>query len=192
MKLRIKGMVCDRCIYVLSEEFSKLNLEVTDICLGEVTLNLTKKVVFDEKAINAMLDKNGFELLYNKDQKTILEIKSIVIQSIQNRIDTGEPTKFSTLISKALQKDYDALSSLFSSLEGYTLEQFIIAKRIEKVQEFLVYTDLSVSDIAYALGYSSSAYLSTQLKKHTGFTPTHYQKIRRNKMELITKPLTDN
>ncbi|WP_413511705.1 helix-turn-helix domain-containing protein [Myroides odoratus] len=189
MKLLIKGMVCDRCIYVLSEEFSKLNLEVADIRLGEVTLHMNKKVVFDEKAVKAMLDKNGFELLYNKEQKTILAIKSIVLRSIQKRIDTGEPAKFSTLLSKELHKDYDSLSSLFSSLEGYTLEQFIIAKKIEKVQEFLVYTDLSVSDIAFAIGYSSSAYLSSQLKKHTGFTPTHYQKIRRDKLALIARPL---
>ncbi|WP_121967326.1 AraC family transcriptional regulator [Myroides sp. N17-2] len=187
MKILIKGMVCDRCIYVLLQEFLKLDIEVTDIRLGEVTLNDNKKIPIDEKAIKEMLDNNGFELLYNKDQKTIEKIKTIVISSIQARIDTGESTKLSALISKELHRDYDSLSSLFSSLEGSTLEQFIISKKIEKIKEFLVYSDLSLSEIAYALGYSSSAYLSSQLKKHTGFTPSHYQKIRQDKIELINR-----
>lgn len=177
MKLLIKGMVCDRCIYVLSEELPKLGLEITDIRLGEVILKEMDKII-DEHVIRAMLQTNGFDLLYCKNQKIIDQIKSAVEKGINEQLNTGEPVKFSTLISKELHKDYDSLSSLFSSLEGYTLEKFIISKKIEKVKEFLVYTDQSLSDIAYALGYSSPAYLSNQLKKYTGLTSSYYKRIR--------------
>ena len=79
---------------------------------------------------------------------------------------------------------------LFSSLKGLTLEKFIISKKIEKVIELLVYTDQSLSDIAYALGYGSPAYLSNQLKKYTGFTSSHYKKIRRDKVAITTEIIT--
>lgn len=189
MKLLIKGMVCDRCIYVLKDEFLKLGLEVETIVLGEVVL----KQSIDrsqEKYIKNMLHTNGFELLYNKDQKVIEQIKCIVEQSIQNRIDTAQAVKFSTLLTKELKRDYDALSSLFSSSKGYTLEKFIISRKIEKVKEFLVYTDLTLSEIAYTLGYSSSAYLSYQLKKYTGFTPSYYKQIKRDKNTVISESNT--
>lgn len=189
MKLLIKGMVCDRCIHVLSEELPKLGLEVTDIRLGEVILKEMDKII-EEHVIRAMLQTNGFDLLYHKNQKIIEQIKSAVEKGINQQLNTGEPVKFSTLISNELHKDYDSLSSLFSSLEGYTLEKFIISKKIEKVKEFLVYTDQSLSDIAYALGYSSPAYLSNQLKKYTGFTSSYYKQVRRDKISVITEAIT--
>jgi AraC family transcriptional regulator len=182
MKLLIKGMVCDRCIYVLSEEFTKLGLETSEIRLGEVILKETNEIDIDQQIIITMLQKNGFDLLYNKKQKIVNEIKSAVEKGIREQLDTGEPVKFSTLISNELYKDYDSLSSLFSAFEGYTLEKFIISKKIDKVKELLVSTDQSLSEIACALGYSSSAHLSNQLKKHTGFTSSYYKSIRRDKM----------
>ena len=186
MKLLIKGMVCDRCVYVLKAELLKLELEVQAIGLGEVTLKHNLNA-HQERSIKSMLQRNGFELLYNKDQKLVEQIKCVVERGIQQRIDTGENSKFSVLLSKELNKDYDSLSSLFSLLEGYTLEKFIIAKKIEKVKEFLVYTDMSLSEIAYALGYSSTAYLSYQLKKQTGFTSSHYKKIKQAKRSMMTE-----
>ena len=187
MKLLIKGMVCDRCIYVLHEELAKLGLEISDIRLGEVILTEKHKIIIEEKVIRAMLQKNGFDLLYCKNQKIIDQIKSAVDKGINEQLDTGETVKFSTLISNELHKDYDSLSSLFSSSEGCTLEKFIISKKIEKVKKFLVYTDQSLSDIAYALGYGSPSYLSNQLKKHTGFTSSYYKRIRSDKMAGITE-----
>lgn len=185
MKLLIKGMVCDRCIYFLSEEFPKLGLEISDIRLGEVILKETDEITMEEEVIRAMLQNNGFDLLYSKDQKMIELIKTAVENGIQKQLDTGAAVKFSAFISNELHKEYDSLSALFSSLEGYTLEKFIITKKIEKVKELLVYTDQSLSDIAYALGYGSPAYLSNQLKKYTGFTSSHYKKIRHEKMTNI-------
>jgi AraC family transcriptional regulator len=185
MKLLIKGMVCDRCIYVLSEELAKLGLEISSIRLGEVILKETDKIIIEEQVVRSMLQKNGFDLLFSKDQKIINQIKRAVEKGIQKQLDTGEPVKFSTFISNELHKDYDSLSSLFSSLEGYTLEKFIILNKLEKVKAFLVYTDQSLSDIAYALGYSSPAYLAHQLKKYSGFTSSYYKRIRHDKVAVL-------
>lgn len=190
MKLLIKGMVCNRCIYFLSEEFPKLGLEILEIRLGVVILKETDAIIVDEQVIRTMLQNNGFDLLYSKDKKIIELIKTAVEKGIDEQLDTGKPVKFSAFISNELYKEYDSLSALFSSLEGLTLEKFIISKKIEKVIELLVYTDQSLSDIAYALGYGSPAYLSNQLKKYTGFTSSHYKKIRRDKMAITTEIIT--
>lgn len=184
MKLLIKGMVCDRCIYILSEELPKLGVEISDIRLGEVILKVRDKIL-EEQMIIAMLQKYGFDLLQNKDQRIIAQIKDTVEKGIQKQLETGERVKFSTLIRDELRKDYDSLSALFSSSEGWTLEKFIISRKIEKVKELLFYTQHSLSEIAYCLGYSSPAHLSNQLKKYTGFTSSHYKKMKRNKLAII-------
>jgi AraC-like DNA-binding protein len=165
---------------------SKLGLEISDIRLGEVILNETNNLPVEEHVIRAMLQKNGFDLLYCRNQTVIDQVKSAIEKGIHQQLDTGEPVKFSTLISNELHRDYDSLSSLFSSVERCTLEKFIISKKIEKVKELLVYTDQSLSDIAYALNYSSPSYLSNQLKKYTGFTSSYYKQIRRDKLVFVT------
>lgn len=185
MKLLIKGMVCNRCIIVLSQEFPKLGLEISEIRLGEVILKETDTMIMDEQVIRTMLIKNGFDLFYSKNQKIIDHIKKAVEKGIQEQLRTGNPVKFSALLSHQLHKDYDSLSSLFSSSEGCTLEKFIISRKIEKIKELLVYTNQSMSEIAYALGYSSPAHLSNQLKKYTGFTSSHYKQIRLDKIAVI-------
>ncbi|SHF82845.1 helix-turn-helix domain-containing protein [Chryseobacterium sp. OV279] len=192
MKLLIKGMVCNRCIFVLAQEFPKLGLELSEIRLGEVILKETDQTAIDEKVIKAMLKKNGFDLFYSKNQKTIDQIKDTVEKGIQQQLYTGNPVKFSALLSNELHKDYDSLSSLFSSSEGCTLERFIISRKIEKVKELLVYTNQSMSEIAYALGYSSPAHLSNQLKKYTGFTSSYYKQIRLDKMTIIQEQSPDD
>jgi len=177
-------MVCGRCIHVLSGALSKLGLEFKDISLGEVILKKNHSSI-DEETIRPVLQALGFDLLHNKQQKIINDIKSAVQKGIQHQIDTGKPVKFSVMIGNELNKDYGSLSSLFSLFHGYTLEKFIILTKIEKVRELLVYTNQTLSEIAYNLGYSSPAHLSNQLKKHTGFTSSYYRAIRRDKNEII-------
>lgn len=191
IKLLIKGMVCDRCIYVLSDEFLKLDFEVAKIRLGEVILKVTDKKI-DEQIIKTMLKKNGFDLLYSKNQKIINLIKKVVEKGIQKQLDTGESVKFSTLISSELRKEYDSLSILFSTSEGYTLEKYIISKKIEKVKELLVYTDQSMTEISNSLGYNTPAHLSNQVKKYTGFTSSYYKQIRRDKILIVQNNLCEN
>jgi len=185
MVLLIKGMVCFRCIYVLDHEMSNLGYEVLNVQLGRVIINHESTTVLDLAVIKSMLNKHGFELLYDKNEKIVEEIKIIVEEGIRQQLNTGTPIKFSLLISSTLHKDYDSLSSLFSSIQGLTLEKYIIHQKIEKVKELLVYTNQSLSDIAYAMGYSSPSHLSNQLKKYTGFTSSYYKQIRSEKMALI-------
>ena len=185
MTLLIKGMVCNRCIYVLEQEFSNLGFEIIDIKLGSVTIKDTADLTMSLGAIKSMLKKNGFELLFCKTQETVEKIKELVEIGIKMQLDCGKPTKFSLLIGNKLNKNYDTLSALFSSVEGQTLEKYIILRKIEKVKESLVYTDQSLLDIAYTLGYNSPSYLSNQLKKYTGFTSSYYKRIRLDKMAIV-------
>lgn len=183
-KIQIKGMVCRRCVYVLSDALSQLGLELAEVRLGEVILKKNNPYV-DEQTLRSVLQALGFDLLYNKHQKIIETIKAVVQKGIQHQLDSGKPVKFSVLISRELSKDYGNLSTLFSVFQGQTLEKYIISRKIEKVKELLVYTDQTLSDIAYSLGYSSPAHLSNQLKKHTGFTSSYYKEIRRDKKEIM-------
>lgn len=190
-KIRVKGMVCGRCIYVLSDALSQLGLELAEVRLGEVILKKNNPDI-DEQTIRSVLQALGFDLLYNKHQKIIEAIKAAVQKGIQQQLDTGRPIKFSLLISRELNKDYGNLSALFSLFQGQTLEKYIISSKIEKVKELLVYTDQTLSDIAYNLGYSSPAHLFNQLKKHTGFTSSYFKKIRADKQAIVQKNTTQD
>ena len=74
---------------------------------------------------------------------------------------------------------------MFLSVEGITIEKYIINQKIEKVKELLVYNELTLNEISYQLGYSSVQHLSNQFKKVTGLTPTHFKKLRGNKRKSI-------
>ena len=178
MTLLIKGMVCNRCTYVLEQELTALGYEVLDIKLGQVIIKDTADFSHKLGAIKTMLKSIGLELMYDKNQKMINKIKELVEKGITLQLQSGTPTKFTTLISGKLHKNYDTLSALFSSVEGITLEKYIIHRKIEKVKQLLVDTEMSLTEIAHVLGYSSQAYLSNQLKKHTGFTSSHYRNIK--------------
>jgi AraC-like DNA-binding protein len=182
--LYIKNMVCARCIKVVKEELEKLNLNVNNIILGEVNVSSNNEI--EEKKISEVLEQNGFELIDDKQAKLIEKIKVIVIDLIHNQSEdklTG--VNFSNYISKKNDKSYQYISSLFSSHEGITLEMYIINQKIEKVKELLIYNELSLTEIAYRLGYSSVQHLSSQFKKITGFTPSEFKHLR----EKVRKPL---
>lgn len=185
--LLIKGMVCNRCVYVLEREMTTLGFEVLDIMLGQVILKATDDLPQKMNTMELMLKGNGFELLYEKKQKIINGIKAYVEEGIDMQLASGVPTRFTTLISDQLNKNYDTLSALFSSTEGITLEKYIIFRKLEKVKQLLIYTEMSLTEIAYALGYSSQAYLSNQLKKYTGFTSSHFKQAKqaRKPTELL-------
>lgn len=104
------------------------------------------------------------------------------------RLDTGAPVKFSALISRELDADYDTLNIMFQSMQGCTLETFIMTRTVEKVKELLVYTDQSLKSIAQALGFSV-VYLSSQLKDYTGFSASYYKQIRRQKQAIMKTQL---
>jgi AraC-like DNA-binding protein len=173
MTLYIKNMVCNRCRMVVKGELEKLGLQPLNVELGEVELGEKPS---DEQltALKNNLAAVGFELIDTKKGRIIEKIKNVVIELIHHSEDQTK-LKYSEYISQKLNHDYSYLSKLFSEVEGKTIEQYIIAQKIEKVKELLVYDELSLSEIAWKLGYSSVAHLSAQFKKVTGLTPSFYK-----------------
>jgi len=183
MKLYIKNMVCPRCKMAVRELLTKLGLKVESVELGEVALEEAPGKVLTME-IDKSLRELGFELIDDKKSKTIEKIKSAIITLIHHsNIDIK--TNLSTFIVSQLHQDYNYLSNLFSEIEGTTIEKYFIAQRIEKAKELLVYDELTLSEIADRLGYSSVAYLSNQFKKTTGLTPSFFKSLQGNKRKNI-------
>lgn len=175
--LHIKNMVCNRCIKVVKDEFAKLDLIINDIELGKV---IVATGISEEKMeqVRKVLDENGFELIDDKRSQLIDRIKTLIIEKIHYSTNGFESVNASEFLSKQLGYDYSYLSTLFSSVEGTTIEKYIINQKIEKVKALLVYGELSLSEIAYNLSYSSVQHLSGQFKKVTGLTPSQFKKLK--------------
>lgn len=183
--LYIKNMVCPRCIRVVQEELEKLGLTVNSIALGEVNVSYSNEEI-PRNTISRILKDNGFELLIDKKVKIIEQIKNYIINLVHyDDLEKYEQSNYSDLLEKELDIDYHYLTSLFSSFENITIEQFIILQKIEKAKELLKYGELTLSEIAYKLGYSSVQHLSNQFKKVTGMTASQF-KIN---MDHLRKPL---
>ncbi|PTB93104.1 AraC family transcriptional regulator [Marivirga lumbricoides] len=185
MKLHIKNMVCDRCIMVVQSELDKLDLKPLSVQLGAVEFPET----LDEatlKTIATTLQPIGFELIDNKKSLLIEKTKALIIKLIHQE-NNQLKTNLSDYISEKLQVDYNTIRHLFSEVESTTIEKFYISQKIEKVKELLVYDELNLNEIAYQLNFSSVAHLSAQFKKVTGFTPSHFKKIKENKRTSIDK-----
>ena len=182
--LHIKNMVCNRCIKVVKDEFAKLDLNIEEIELGKVIVSsqLSNNII---EEVRKVLDENGFELIDDKKSKLIDRIKTIIIERTHYSESGFESLNTSEYISKELGHDYSYLSNLFSSVEGITIEKYIINQKIEKVKELLVYDELSLNEISYQLGYSSVQHLSNQFKKITGLTPSHFKKLKENKRKPL-------
>jgi AraC-like DNA-binding protein len=175
MKLFIKNMVCPRCIMSVEQILKDNNLEATYVHLGEIEL-VKKPGTKQLQQFAADLQKVGFELLDDQKTQLIEKIKTLLIQKVQKG-DIEDHFSIYKYLSKEIFKDYSSLSKLFSEVEGITIEQFFILQKIEKTKEWLVYNELSLSQIAYNLGYSSSQHLSAQFKKLTGMTPTQFKSL---------------
>ena len=173
--LFIKNMVCNRCIMTVENILDKNHLPFSSVSLGEVELE--RKLSDEEiKAVDIELRKVGFELIDTRVNKIIDDIKQAVLQYLNLGMDS-QNLKLSTFITDKIPYDYSYLSDLFSSIEGKTIEQYFILLRIEKVKELLVYDQLSLTEISYQTGFSSVHHLSSQFKKVTGLTPSHFKKI---------------
>lgn len=182
-KLFIKNMVCNRCIMTVETIFKEHHILYNHVSLGEVDLpkQLTKE---ETKSIENSLQKVGFELIETRVNKIIEDIKQAVMEYINLGIES-QNQKLSSFITKKISYDYSYLSDLFSSIEGNTIEQYFILQRIEKVKELLVYDQLSLTEISYQTGFSSVHHLSSQFKKVTGLTPSHFKKIGVEKRKAL-------
>lgn len=173
MLLYIKNMVCSRCKMAVKATLEEAGLYSLNIELGEVEIkeDLSAEAL---KKINAALQSLGFEIIDDRKSRLIEKIKNAIVQLIHHQ-DEGIKINLSEHLSHKLHYDYNHLSNLFSEIEGTTIEKYFIAQRIEKVKELLKYDELSLSEIADRLGYSSVAYLSNQFKKQTGLSPSFYK-----------------
>lgn len=169
-------MVCRRCKMAVKAELEGLGLHPAVIELGEVIIEEKELTPAQQLGLPQALQAMGFELIDDKRSKLIEQIKTFIIDIIHYQ-DEQPQKNFSALISQHLHHDYSYLSNLFSEVEGITIEQYIINQRIEKVKELLLYGELTLSQIAFQLGYSSTAHLSNQFKKLTGFTPSKFKQM---------------
>lgn len=185
MTLHIKNMVCARCILAVENILDKLEIEFLNVKLGQIYLKdeLSNSMKMQlEESLNLL----GFELLENKLSKIVSEIKTLIISQIHHSEEPLE-LNFSTFISQNLNHEYSYLSRLFSSIEGITIEKFIIIQKIEKVKELIFYKELTLTDIAYQLNFSNVSYLSSLFKKETGMTVTEFRETHDPNLKLIDK-----
>ena len=187
--LYIKNMVCNRCIKVVREELEKLDYKIEKIELGEVVITSTKKK-FQLDKIKKMLDENGFELIDSRNANIIERVKILIIKLIHhNSTENQSDIDIHDEIVNDAGLSYQYVSSLFSSMEGITIEKFIIHQKIEKVKELIVYDELTLSEMAYRLGYSSVQHLSNQFKKVTGLSPSYFKKLKSKKRKSLDRIL---
>ena len=176
--LYIKNMVCPRCIRVVGEELRRLRLDVRSVALGEVVVS-GKREDLPIAEIKQALEENGFELIEDKRVKMIEKVKHAVLKLVQNDHERNPiRVKDSEFIAREVGAEYHGLSSLFSSVEGVTIEHYLILQRIERAKELLRYGELTLSEISYRLGYKSVQYLSNQFKNVTGMTPSQFKSLK--------------
>jgi AraC family transcriptional regulator len=175
--LIVKNMVCHRCVLSVEEILKTSAIRFHQVLVGEI--HLCDKIDEAKRdGLKAKLEKIGLELIDSRVGGLIEKIKQLVIKKARNEMDDKEKKiKLSNYLSSQLHHEYTYLSRLFSDTEGRTIENFFIIHRIEKAKELLVYGQLSLSEIAFELDYSSVAHLSAQFKKTTGLTPSHFKEI---------------
>jgi AraC-like DNA-binding protein len=184
MVFYIKNMVCDRCVMVVKQQFEELGLPIKRIQLGEVEATTAPDVNVVED-LKERIRNLGFELMDDKKARIVEQIKAAIIQVIHNNGEFQLNKKLSVFLSEKLGADYHYLTSLFTSIEGITIEKYVILQRIEKAKELLLYNELTLNQIADKLGYSSVQHLSSQFKNVTGLTPSHFKQVK----EMKRKPL---
>jgi AraC-like DNA-binding protein len=187
MILSIRNMVCDRCIRAVREELTHLGLEVRAVELGSAQVAPGTKPI-DLVQIRRVLAENGFELIEDKRRKTIEAVKIEIVKLVHRSPDgKSRRPRLSTHLAAVVGQDYHALSTLFSSTEGITIEQFFILQRIERAKELLKYGEKNLSEISWDLGYSSVQHLSNQFRQVTGMTPTAFRTIGKGKRKPLDK-----
>ena len=176
MKLYIKYMVSLRCKMVVKEQLEKMGLRFVAVDLG--TVEILETITDGQREhLKKNLLKSGLELLDDKRSILIEKIKNVIVEMVHYS-DEMPKVNYSHYISGKLNQDYAYLSNMFSEVKGITIQQFIIIHKIERVKELLLYDELSLTEIAHRLHYSSVAHLSNQFRKITGLSPSFYRQLK--------------
>lgn len=183
MKLFIKYMVSNRCKSAVKEELKKLQLHYIVVDLGEVEI-MESISAEQREQLKIALQIAGFELMENKKAILIEKIKNAIVEMV-HYTDGIVKTNFSDFLSKKLNYDYTYLANLFSEVQGTTIEKFIISHKVERIKELIIYDELTISEIAWKMNYSSVAHLSNQFKKVTGLSPSHFKQLKNKKRSPI-------
>ena len=178
-------MVCNRCILVVRDILQRADFKPSSVTLGEAVVP-RELTAGQKKELDEALRAVGFELIDDRRTRIIEQVKNAIIELVQQQ-DAALRTNLSDYIADRLHQDYGAVSNLFSGIENTTIEQYFIAQKIERVKELLAYDELSLSEIADRLHYSSVAHLSAQFKKVTGLTPSHFRQIGDNRRKPLDK-----
>jgi AraC family transcriptional regulator len=183
--LFVKNMVCRRCILAVEDLLRNLEIPYQKVITGEIFLS-EKLIPQKQTLLASHLSKIGLELIDNSMTGMVEKIKQLVIKKARNEVDEKEiKMTLSGYLTRQMYHEYTYLSSFFSSVEGRTIESYLIQQRIEKVKELLVYNEMTLTAIANELEYSSVAHLSYQFKQITGLTPTYFKKVGSTKRKLL-------
>jgi len=182
MKIYVKNMACESCVLFVKETLEELGIPAVKVELGEI--ETTHDVSDDEKKqLDKKIRKVGLELLEKKQGILIEKIKKIIIDYVYK--DDRPNIRFSVLLSQDLNYSYTYLANFFSEIEAITIEQYIIALKIERIKELIIFGEDTFSEIAHKLNYSSNAHLSSQFKKATGLTPSHFKALKEKRRITI-------
>lgn len=183
-------MVSTRCKMAVKEALKKMGLHFVLVNLGEIDIMETLSLSQREE-LKAELLVSGLELMDDKKSILIEKIKVIITEMIHNANEIPK-VNYSDYISEKMGYDYTYLSNLFSEVKGITIQHFIIAHKVERIKELIIYDELNISEIAWKMDYSSVAHLSNQFKKMTGFSPSHYKQLKDKRRQPIEEIGNDN
>jgi len=183
MKIFIKNMACESCKAFVREALGELDIIPVRVELGEIEI---REDITDEekKKLNGKIRKVGLELLEKKQGVLIEKIRKVIVGYVYHS-DEKPNIKFSVLLSEKLNHSYTYLANFFSEVESTTIEQYIISLKVERIKELIILEELTLSEIAYKLHYSSVAHLSTQFKKVTGLSPSHFKALKEKRRITI-------
>lgn len=178
-------MVSLRCRMKVIEELETLAIPYKFVDLGVVSIpdDLTESL---REQLKSQLLVSGLELLDDKRTSTIEKVKGLILEKIIEDSESSLET-YSEYLTENTGLDYSYLSHLFSEVKGITIQQYIVFHRIERVKELMLYDDLSLTEIAYRLKYSSVGHLSNQFKKVTGLTPSFYRELGQKRKSLVAE-----
>jgi AraC-like DNA-binding protein len=178
-------MVSTRCKMAAKAALKGLGLHFVFVDLGEVEI-MEDLSSAEREELKIALFNSGLELMDDKKAILVEKIKGAILDMVDNT-DGAAKVNFSDYLSQKLNVDYTLLANLFSEVQGTTIMQYLIALKVERIKNLIVYDQMNMTEIAWKMNYSSVAHLSNQFKKVTGLTPSHFKQMKNKRLLAIEK-----